>query len=206
MIQTEYTITDQILERTDKNTIVAKSKNIVKTSFCFQGSLWNDIDKFAIFTDSWGNKTTIHLGKADLCSCIVPDGCLSGTFFKITVYGGDLITTNDVTIPLMNSGYTEHHHHTNDCGHNEKDIFVDIFDRLDKTVNNIAVVDKCLQCYCDDKLVDSVCLNNFVDETQLNELIQEIVTKTEIKSFLEEEGYIKNLDFNFSTGELIFEK
>ena len=136
MIKTEYTVTDQLLERTDKTTLIAKSKNIVKTSFCFQGSLWHDVNKFAIFTDSWGNKTTIHLGKADLCSCIVPDSCLTGTFFKITVYGGDLITTKNVTIPLMSSGYTKHHHHTNNCGHDEKDIFVDIFDRLDNVIDS----------------------------------------------------------------------
>lgn len=206
MIKTEYTINDQILERTDDTTIIAQSKNIVKTLFHFNGTIWDNIDKFAIFTDSWGNKTTIHLGKAETCSCIIPNGCLNGTFFKLTVYGGDLITTNDVTIPLMSSGYTKHHHHTNNCGHDEKDIFVDIFTRLDNTIDNIVVVDKCLQCYSNDKLVDSVCLNSFVDEAQLDELIQSIVTKTEIKAFLEEEGYIKNLDFNFETGELIFEK
>ena len=73
-------------------------------------------------------------------------------------------------------------------------------------IDDIIVVDKCLQCYSNGELVDSVCLNNFVDEAQFEELIQNIVTKNEIREFLSDEGYIKNLDFDFTTGELIFEK
>lgn len=207
MIETEYIINDQIMKRTDTdNIIISKSKNIVKTTFTFEGSIWNDVNKFAIFTNSWGDKKTIHLGTACICSCIVPNDCLKGTFFKVTVYGGDLITCNEVTIPLQNSGYTKNHHHTNDCGHEAKDIFVEIFERLDKSIDDIIVVDKCLQCYSNGELVDSVCLNNFVDEAQFEELIQNIVTKNEIREFLSDEGYIKNLDFDFTTGELIFEK
>lgn len=203
MIETEFTINNQILKRTDTTTIISKSKNIIKTLFTFNGNIWEDNNRFAIFTDSWDKKTTIHLGKSSVCSCIVPSSCLEGTYFKISVYGGDLITTNDVTIPLNSSGYTKHHHH---CEHEHKDIFVDIFDRLDKNIDNIIFIDNCLQCYSNDELVDSVCLNGFVDETQLSELIQDFITKTELKNFLQSEGYIKNLDFDFETGELTFEK
>ena len=157
MIETEYIINDQIMKRTDTdNIIISKSKNIVKTTFTFEGSIWNDVNKFAIFTNSWGDKKTIHLGTACICSCIVPNDCLNGTFFKVTVYGGDLITCNEVTIPLQNSRYTKNHHHTNDCGHEAKDIFVEIFERLDKSIDDIIVVDKCLQCYSNGELVDSV--------------------------------------------------
>lgn len=206
MIETEYIINDQIMKRTDTdNIIISKSKNIVKTTFTFEGSIWNDVNKFAIFTNSWGDKKTIHLGTANICSCIVPNDCLNGTFFKVTVYGGDLITCNEVTIPLKSSGYTKNHHHSNDCGHEAKDIFVEIFERLDKSIDDIVVVDRCLQCYSNGELVDSVCLD-YVDEARLQELIQNVVTKNEIREFLSDEGYIKNLDFDFITGELIFEK
>ena len=204
MIETKYTIDDQKMTRTDDEIIIAKSKNIIKTIFTFNGSIWNDVDKFAIFTDSWGVKTTTHIGAANVCSAIVPNHCLNGTFFKVTIYGGDLITCNEVTIPLAPSGYTKNHHHTNNCGHDSKDIFVEIFERLDKNIDNIICLDKCLQCYSNGELVDSVCLN-FVDEADFEELIRNIVTKAEIRSFLQEEGYIKNFGFDYSTGELTFE-
>lgn len=204
MIETEFTVNNQILKRTDTTTIISKAKNIIKTSFSFNGTIWADINKFAIFTDNWGAKTTIHLGKSNICSSIIPTSCLDGTFFKISVYGGDLITTNDVTIPLNHSGYTKHHH--SKCEHESKDIFVDIFDRLDAKIDNIIFIDNCLQLYSENELIDSVCLNGFVDETQLNELIQDFISKFELKEFLESEGYIKNLTFNEDTGEITFEK
>ena len=72
MIETEFTVNNQILKRTDTTTIISKAKNIIKTSFSFNGTIWADINKFAIFTDSWGAKTTIHLGKSNICSSIIP--------------------------------------------------------------------------------------------------------------------------------------
>lgn len=207
MIETEFTANNQILKRTDTTTIISKAKNIIKTSFSFNGDIWDNINKFAIFTDSWGHKTTIHLGKSIICSCIIPASCLDGSHFKVCVYGGDLVTTNDVTIPLSSTGYSKHHHHHEDCKpYVGKDIFVDIFDRLDTKIEDIIFQDNCLQLYANGELIDSVCLNGLVDDAHLNELIQEYVTKTELESFLQERGYIKNLDFNFETGELIFEK
>ncbi|MBR0272352.1 MAG: hypothetical protein IJQ68_10275 [Methanobrevibacter sp.] len=208
MIETLFTVNNQQLKRTDTIVIVQNAKNIIKTFFSFNGEIWENINKFAIFTDSWGNKITTHLGKSCKCSCIVPASCLNGTYFKVTVYGGDLVTTNDVTIPLMKSGYSKHHHQ-HECHHEHKDIFVDIFDKLDKKIDDILVIDNSIQCYSDGELIDSVSLNglnSFVDETRFNELIQDYVSKIELKTFLESEGYIKNLDFDFENGELTFEK
>ena len=203
MIETTFETTNQMFKRTDSETIVNKSKNIVRASFTFEGEIWDDEEKFVIFTDAWGDKTTTHLGKSNVSSCILPSSILEGEYFSITVYGGDLITTNEITIVLSDSGYTKYHH---DCDDKGKDIFIEIFERLDKAIDNIIVVEKCLHCFSNGELVDTICLNNFVDETQFNELIQNIVTKNEIQQFLSDEGYIKNLAFDFETGELIFEK
>lgn len=205
MIEILFTVNNQQLKRTDTKIIVQNAKNIIKTLFSFNGELWENINKFAIFTDSWGNKTTTHLGKACKCSCIVPSSCLNGTYFKVTVYGGNLVTANNVTIPLIKSGYSKPHHQ-HECHQEHKDIFVDIFDKLDNKIDALLVVDNSIECYSGGELIDSVSLNGFVDETRFNELIQDYVSKIELKTFLQSEGYIKNLDFDFENGELTFEK
>lgn len=202
----ELEVNNQLLRRVDDETILSKSKNIQKTLFHFKNpEFYQGLNIFAIFTDSWGEKTTIHLGKnATELSSIIPSRVLKGTYFKISLYAGDLIATNNVTIPLLGSGYSSSYQHG--CSREGKDIFVEIFDKIDGKINTISFTGKCLELYSESELLDSVCLNGLVDEAYLDELMQEYVTKIELKSFLESEGYIKNLDFNFETGELTFEK
>lgn len=171
-----FEIENQILKRTDKLTIVKNSRNIIKSSFTFSNEVWEDINKFVVFTDSWGEQFVSHLGRLDVCSCSIPQDCLKGTYFKVSVYGGDLITTNDVIIILQDSNYK--HHHRPQLGHcehhHEKDIFVDIFDMLDTKIDSVLLADGCLQLYSNDRLVDSVCFNFSVDDAQILERITEI--------------------------------
>lgn len=204
-ITIELEVNNQLLTRVDNETILSKSKNIQKTLFRFKNpEFYQNENIFAIFTDSWGEKTTIHLGKnATELSSIIPSRVLKGTYFKVSLYAGDLVTTNNVTIPLIESGYNGNHRSS--CSH-KKDIFVQIFDKIDSKIDNISFTGRCLELYSESELLDSVCLNGLVDETQLNELMQEYTSKVELRQFLESEGYIKNLDFDFSTGELTFEK
>lgn len=110
MIEIQLKAENQRLKRTDKEPIVEYSKNIIKAKFTIEGDIWKDVDKFAIFTDAFDNKTTMHLGSESNCNCIVPSSCLKTSFFKITVYGGDLILTNAITIPLVESEYSRKHH------------------------------------------------------------------------------------------------
>ena len=168
MININFKIKNQTLTRTDNQNLIRNSKNIIKASFEFETETWNDINKFVIFTDSWDEQIITHIGKSEKCSCIIPSSCLKGTFFKITVYGGDLVTTNNMIIPLKESGYTTPHRHYG-CGHEHKDVFVDIFDKLDTKIDSILFNEKCLQLYADGILVDSICLNGFADEAQVIE-------------------------------------
>ncbi len=173
----EFSIKNQTLKRNESLTVVNKSKNIVKCLFTFEDpsdedNIWDNINKFVIFKDSWGNDITLFLGKTiDTLSVVVPDTILQGTYFTLTVYGGDLITTNYVTVPLKQSGYN-HHHGDGSCYHEHKDIFTDIFDRLDETVEDISFSNGCLHIYKDHKLVESVCLD-FANETSVREWMQE---------------------------------
>ena len=97
---------------------------------------WDNLNKFIILKDSWGHSEIVFLGKGLNTSCLIPSKILGGTHFSVTIYGGDLSTTNFIKIPLVQSGYSNNAH----CLFGgKKDIFVDIFDRFDEKsdVNHI---------------------------------------------------------------------
>ena len=168
----EFEIHGQILKRINSqdDTIVSENYNVYTCRFYFdEGSRWIQINKFAIFHDSWGNSTTVHLGKnSSRLSCIVPDRVLKGSYFKVSIYGGNLLSTNPVSVPLMKSGYNHTHypsHNYNgncyDKGHHHyhnKDVFVEIFERLDDTCNSIVYDENCLHFFGNNGLIESVYL------------------------------------------------
>lgn len=105
MIKLKFNVENTELQRIDDTPIISKSKHSHKAIFEFTGDIWRGQEKIAIFTDSWGNSRRAYLGKYKKCKCIIPDKVLKGTSLTITVYGGDLVTTNEVTIPLVYSSY-----------------------------------------------------------------------------------------------------
>ncbi|MCR5026983.1 MAG: hypothetical protein K6A34_06050 [Methanobrevibacter sp.] len=203
MIEIQLETNNQLLKRLDKEIIVNKSRNIIKAKFTIEGEVWDDVDKFAIFTDAFDNKTTVHLGTQSVCECVVPASCLETNYFKITIYGGDLIVTNAITIPLVDSGYSRHHTCDVDTG---KDIFVEIFDSLKSKIDNIIFADNCLHIFSNGSLIESVSLP-YVDEVQVRsiiaEQIQEYFQTDELNRFLKEQGYINRV--RLVGDELIFE-
>lgn len=203
MIEIQFTTENQLLKRTDDEFIFDKSRNIVKAEFTVNGDVWDNIDKFAIFSDAFGSKTTVHLGKDSVCSCVVPASCLKTSFFKVAIYGGDLIPTNTVTIPLREGGYGKPHHHHHE---GSKDIFVEIFEKIDTKIDDIKLTDKSLQIFSDGHLIDSVCIP-FVDEIQARNMIdlriQEFLQTDELDTALKERGYINSV--RLVGDELIFE-
>lgn len=173
-----FDVIDNVLKRTDKEKIINRNKNIYKAVFNFQSTdenenLWLEDNIFVIFEDSWNNKTTVHLGKDNLqLSAIIPSFVLEGTYFRVSVYAGDLISTNTVSIPLSQSGYERHHH--NHCGGSRKDIFVELFDKLDSKIDDIAFSDNCLHFYSGGELIDSIYLD-FADETSVRKWMLEYI-------------------------------
>ena len=174
----EFDVDDtQKLTRTDSTTeVVSKNYNVYRCRFTFSDE-WLDINKFVIFRDGWGETTTVHIGKGSriLC-CMVPNNVLDGTHFKVMVYGGDLLSTNNVSIPLVTSGYTNGLTDPS-CTRKQKDIFIEIFEELDSKIDSIVYSNHCLNLFHKDKLVESVYLP-FADETTVNNLIQD--TSSEI--------------------------
>ena len=159
----------QKLTRTDTTEVVSKNYNTYRCRFTFSDE-WIDLNKFVIFRDGWGETTTVHIGKGShiLC-CMIPDNVLDGTHFKVMVYGGDLLSTNNVSIPLVTSGYMNGLSDPT-CTRKQKDIFIEIFDELDAKIDSIVYNNHCLNLFCKDKLVESVYLP-FADEETVNDLL-----------------------------------
>ena len=180
----EFEVNNQILKRIDSQDVVSKNHNIYKCRFTFdEESEWLDINKFVIFTDGWGISTTVHLGKSsDILCCAVPDSVLKGSYFKVSVYGGDLLTTNNVTVTLIESGY-HRHHHGKTCNHG-KDIFVEIFDSLENTVDSIIYNDNMIHLYNREKLLESIYLP-FLDKSEVETLVL-----NDLQDYINENNYV----------------
>ena len=200
-----FDLENQLLKRTDTETIMNKSRHIIKAKFTITGEIWDNImDRFVIFKDSWDEETIVHLNNES--QCIVPSRCLDGPFFKVSVYGGDLITTNDITIPLIDSGYDKKHSIHHNCNKPTKDVFVEIFEKLHVKIDNITCANHCLHLFADGRLIDSVSLPG-VDEAQViaivTEQLQDYTRTDELEDFLKEHGYINHV--YMEGDEIIFE-
>ena len=171
-MELKFKITNQLLKRKDKEEIVQKCRNLIIASFTFSDE-WNDQDKFVIFKDSHDRTTTMRLGKTLVETCVVPSGVLKGRYFTVSVYAGDLITTNAVTIYLLNSTYENQRScHNPRHRHYEKDIFVEIFESLESKVDDIVFSDDSLQFWGNDELIQSISLP-YANETSINSWMAE---------------------------------
>lgn len=207
MITIQFNLENQLLKRTDKETIVNNSKNIIQAQFAITGEIWDNlVDRFVIFKDAWHEETIVHLSNTPEAICTVPSSCLNGAFFKVSVYGGDLITTNEVTIPLIDSGYNKHHSIHHKCNKPTKDVFVQIFEKLHIKIDNIICDENNLLLFSDGVLVDSITLPG-VDEAHVRsivaELIQDYIRKDELDDILKDKGYVNQVYMDGD--EIIFE-
>jgi|GEM_PF-2136703 len=159
MIQLQFNVNQQTLTRTDTEYLVNHSENIVTAEFQFTGDLWENTDNpiYIIFKDSWNNtmKTTLKQNK-----CTVPYPALCGTYMKIAVYSGDLITTNYIIIPLnlsLNNGDEDSCNHTSD--HN---LFNNIFKELKTKYDDLILEDNLLSCYSNGELLKIINFDDLI--------------------------------------------
>lgn len=125
-----FNVNEQTLTRKSEEEQPAEgSKNYLKCGFEFNTPDWTDLVKIARFRDEQGKEFTKYLGKGAYGECFVPFGVLRGDYFTVSIYGGDLITTNEVIVTLMRSGYQGR------CNDGQQDIFVDIIEELDSKVD-----------------------------------------------------------------------
>ena len=99
-----FKVTEQIIEHlTTEKKVVANSKNYLKCKFEFSEE-WQGVTKTAIFTAATG-KAFEYILEND--ACVIPYEVIDYPHFTVSVFGGDLITVNSVSVNVLKSGYKE---------------------------------------------------------------------------------------------------
>ena len=95
-----FNVESQHLARTDRSIVVARSENYLKAKFDFSPD-WDGVTKTGVFTNG-GRVYNVIL---DNDECFVPTEVIRKGCFTVSVFGGDLITADVVTIRVEPSGY-----------------------------------------------------------------------------------------------------
>lgn len=98
----EFNVKNQIIERTDNFRAVADSKNYLTAGFKFSEEWLNGI--IAVFGDCDDNFYDVVVENG---SCIVPWEVIKAPFFTVSVFCGDLVTTNALKVEVERSGYRQ---------------------------------------------------------------------------------------------------
>lgn len=89
--------------------VVADSKNYLVARFHLQSDDWKNQICYALFTYQ-GQTWKKILGAEDALDwneCYVPAEVIHSPVFSVSCYCGDRITTNEVKVDVISSGYTE---------------------------------------------------------------------------------------------------
>lgn len=150
----QFEIKEQtLIRKSETEHPVEGSKNYLKTKFEFTTSEWDGLIKFALFKNEQGIEFTKYLGRGDYGECFVPYEALKGDYFTVTIYAGDLITTNEVIVSLVRSGYRK-------CNSGVQDAYVDIYDELDTKISKEEMASV---YYLVNEKVDKDCFQGFFD-------------------------------------------
>ena len=127
----EFNITGQILHKTSNPCLANDTQEYLSLSFSFDEDWDNYVHKYCIFTYKGKHYQTPLAYDGTAYVQIVPKEVLKGKGFFITLYGvvdNERITTNQVRIDLLESGYTT------DISSIDyptvPDVFTDVYDRL----------------------------------------------------------------------------
>lgn len=188
MITLTFNINQQKLKRTSKNILVNKSKNVISCNFEFRDPTnWEGIEKFASFTNDKEYTYICPLGKDMVCECVIPEEAMTGNYMKIGVFGGDRITTNNLLIPLLNSGFTTHIKQST----GESDFFHDLYKKINMKYDDLILEENKLYCYSGDECLKII---NFDDL---------ILNTYPTKDYVESELNKKYDDFTYENGSLL---
>ena len=94
-----FKVENQIISRTDSNRVVRDSQNYLNAVFSFTDDWSGTIT--AVFRSASGTYNVILEDN----QCLVPWEVLVDDYFRVSVFCGDIITANIVTIRTIESGY-----------------------------------------------------------------------------------------------------
>lgn len=99
-----FTIHKMQLKRKDDEILTSYSKNFVRCGFKCQNK-WVDLYKYALFIDVHNNQYIVDLGFGEYVSCKIPEEVLQGNYFSVSVFAGDRLTTEQVSVLIYPSGF-----------------------------------------------------------------------------------------------------
>ena len=151
-----FEVTNQLIRRIDKNTVVADSKNYLYATF--------------IFSDEWqGTKTAIfkHNGETyhvllENDMCLVPWEVIKQGTLGVSVFCGDLITSSTVYITINKSGYSD--------GGTPSEPTPDIYSQIISMINDIESGN-----VSDEKIAEAV--EKYLSENPIETLTEEDVQR-----------------------------
>lgn len=179
------------MKRLDNTRLVSGSRNSIKTKFTFSED-YEGLEKFVIFTDEFDNSYTVYLGVdgSEFISSL-PCGMLhQGSFFSVSVYAGDRLTTNSVVIPVEKSGYVPrrrngvhgfHEMHEMPMMQNlncKKDIFVDIYEKLHSCFDTVEFGEDEILFY-KNGILDTIVSLPYSHEDEISAWMAEVDIKLE---------------------------
>ena len=100
----KFYIKGQKLSRCDDLEIAGYARNYIYVMVDFDRH-WKDLEKYALFVTPNDDKYVVRLGFGKELSCQIPNEVLTGAYFKISFFGGDLMTSTQQTILISSSGY-----------------------------------------------------------------------------------------------------
>lgn len=122
----EFDVTYQNIVRTDKNNVIADSRNYLQAEFNFQTAEWIGKTKTAVFRRA---DLVLNVILDDDDTCMVPWEIIKTGSFMVSVFAGDLITANYVKVPVAESGY--------DTGDAPKEPEPDVYSQILKKMDEI---------------------------------------------------------------------
>lgn len=120
-----FTVTNQSIKRTDCSRVVADSRNYLQADFVFCSSEWEDKQVTAIFKA----KSGVYHMLLENGSCMVPYEVITPNGFSVSVFAGDLITTDTAKVAVYYSGYAQ--------GDVPKPPTPDIYEQIMKQIDSI---------------------------------------------------------------------
>lgn len=159
MLYISFNVNNQIIKRTDTNRVVSDSRNYLYAAFTFSEE-WHGV-KTAIFK----NGDVVKHAILENNECKVPWEVIKSGKLTVSVFGGDLITADEETVYILQSGYED--------GGAPQDPSPTVYEQIIAMLNEIETGG-----IPDDKIAEAVekYLSEHPIETITEEQIQQIVS------------------------------
>lgn len=100
----EFKVKKQKLIRIDQEEIASFARNYIHVTFDFDKT-WMNLKKYALFVTPNEDRYVVKLGYGKVLSCSIPNEVLQNSYFNISVFADDLLTSTQEMVLVSSSGY-----------------------------------------------------------------------------------------------------